>query len=147
MIRMNWMRKKPEENAEQGVRATLVVGVVVMCHVVAIAGSLVFIQGCASLPSGSGSVGPPPAPIMPPTQSPQQVASVKRPTIKTPTPLRPEPAVTPPMTGGETYTIQKGDSLSTIAKRYGVNSRELAEINQIKNPNKIKIGQKLEFTP
>jgi LysM repeat protein len=41
------------------------------------------------------------------------------------------------------YTIRKGDSLGSIAKRFGVKQSTLIEFNQIKSPNLIKIGQKL----
>ena len=41
------------------------------------------------------------------------------------------------------YTIRKGDSLGSIAKRFGVKQSTLIEFNQIKSPNLIRIGQKL----
>ena len=42
-----------------------------------------------------------------------------------------------------TYTIRKGDSLGSIANRFGVTQSALITFNQIKSPNLIKIGQKL----
>lgn len=45
----------------------------------------------------------------------------------------------------KTYTIKKGDNLSSIAKRYGTTVGSLASKNGIKNPNFIKIGQKLNI--
>lgn len=41
------------------------------------------------------------------------------------------------------YTVQKGDTLSAIAKRYGTTYQAIAELNGIENPNLIEIGQKL----
>lgn len=41
----------------------------------------------------------------------------------------------------ETYTVQKGDTLSEIAKAMGVSTSELASYNGIKDPNKINVGQ------
>lgn len=41
------------------------------------------------------------------------------------------------------YTVQKGDTLSKIAKKYGTTVKQLAAWNNIKNVNKIYIGQKL----
>ncbi len=52
-----------------------------------------------------------------------------------PIPDSPEPEIK------ETYRVQKGDTLSAIAVRYGVTVAQLAEYNNIKNPNLILIGQ------
>ncbi len=38
------------------------------------------------------------------------------------------------------YVVVKGDTLSGIAKRYNTTWQKLAEINNIKNPNKIQVG-------
>lgn len=40
-----------------------------------------------------------------------------------------------------TYKVKKGDTLSSIAKRYGVSVQELVNVNNIKNPNLIYVGQ------
>ena len=40
-----------------------------------------------------------------------------------------------------TYEIVGGDTLSRIAKRFGTSYQELARINGIENPHKIKVGQ------
>lgn len=42
-----------------------------------------------------------------------------------------------------TYIIRKGDSLGSIASRFGVNQLSLIEINKIGKPDLIKVGQKL----
>jgi LysM repeat protein len=43
----------------------------------------------------------------------------------------------------EYYTVKKGDTLSGIAKKYKTTVKQLAEWNNIKNVNKISVGQKL----
>ncbi|CAH9014980.1 LysM peptidoglycan-binding domain-containing protein [Candidatus Nitrosacidococcus sp. I8] len=43
------------------------------------------------------------------------------------------------------YTIQSGDTLSTIAKQFGMNSQELARLNDISDPRKIRVGQQLKL--
>jgi LysM repeat protein len=51
----------------------------------------------------------------------------------------------PPTTngaGGE-HVVQKGDTLSTIGKQYGVSAEAIARANNLANPNDIKVGQKL----
>ncbi len=41
------------------------------------------------------------------------------------------------------YTVVAGDTLSGIAKRYGVTVRDIVDANQIENPNLINVGQEL----
>lgn len=59
----------------------------------------------------------------------------------TPTP-QPAPAPQPTTT---TYTVQKGDTLSGIASRFGTTYQELARINGIADPNKIYPGEVLKI--
>jgi len=46
---------------------------------------------------------------------------------------------------GPSHVVQKGESLSTIAKHYGVSVRALAKANQIYNRDVIYAGQKLRL--
>ena len=56
--------------------------------------------------------------------------------------VAPSPEPTPQPEG--TYTVVKGDTLSDIAKRYGMKLSELTALNpQIGNPNFIRVGQKI----
>jgi LysM repeat protein len=64
------------------------------------------------------------------------------PPFQPPGPVEEAPAVVD-FEAGQTYSIQKGDTLSEVAARFGVKTRELAELNNIKNPNAIRVGQKL----
>lgn len=43
------------------------------------------------------------------------------------------------------YTVKKGDNLSKIAKSNKISLQELIKLNNIKDPNKIAIGQKLRL--
>lgn len=49
--------------------------------------------------------------------------------------------------GEETYTVEKGDTLSEIGQRHGVPWREIFEANrdQLNDPDKIHPGQKLRI--
>lgn len=47
--------------------------------------------------------------------------------------------------GHSIYTVRRGDTLSTIAKRFGKTINEIAELNGIKNVNYIYVGQKLRI--
>lgn len=45
----------------------------------------------------------------------------------------------------ETYTVQRGDTLSAIAKYYGVSVDDIAQANHLTNANKIAVGQVLKI--
>ena len=45
------------------------------------------------------------------------------------------------------YTVAPGDVLSGIGQRFGVSYMPIAQWNNIKNPDKILIGQKLTIYP
>ena len=51
------------------------------------------------------------------------------------------PAQAPATTA--TYVVQRGDSLATIARKYGINYLELASMNGIANPDVLFVGQVL----
>lgn len=45
------------------------------------------------------------------------------------------------------YIVQSGDTLGTIAKKFGWSVNELAVYNEIEDPNKIKAGQTIDIPP
>ncbi len=46
-------------------------------------------------------------------------------------------------TAPETYVVKRGDSLDRIARAKGVSVKEIAELNKIKDPSKLREGQSL----
>ncbi len=52
---------------------------------------------------------------------------------------------TPSNTENVEYTVQSGDTLSAIARRYGTTVQELVDINNIQNPDLIYPGEKLRI--
>ena len=52
---------------------------------------------------------------------------------------------TDPTPSGKTYTVQSGDTLSGIARKYGTTVAKLAELNNIKDVDKIYVGQILRL--
>jgi len=45
--------------------------------------------------------------------------------------------------GGGTYVVRRGDTLSRIASRHGVSTRQLAAMNKLRSQNSIRVGQRL----
>ena len=125
-----------------------VIVVVAILHVTVI-GTLVFVQGCGT--PQPMPVEPPPAPVLPPPAVPEaSVPPVRATPLALPGPASPAmpapapaPVVEPRGMASSEYTIQTGDSLSKIAAKHGLSTRELADLNGIKDPNKIRIGQKI----
>ena len=58
----------------------------------------------------------------------------------TPAQVKPQPPVS-----GKTYTVVKGDTLSEIAQKYGTTVDTLAQLNGIKDPNLIVVGQVIKL--
>lgn len=107
--------------------------VVIGVHCVAIT-ALFLVQGCKTTKKPTGtSVSQ--TPVMPPLSAPS-VAPAKVETIET-------PAIAGKAEGTIEYTVKSGDSLGLIAKRHNVSKNELAELNKLADPNKVRIGQKL----
>jgi lipoprotein NlpD len=59
-----------------------------------------------------------------------------------PTAIMREPEVRPQL-----YTVKRGETLAQIALDHGVDYRELAQWNNIENPNVIRVGQVLVISP
>jgi LysM repeat protein len=66
-------------------------------------------------------------------------------TPPTPVPGQPTPVPCTPGTGG-TYVVVRGDTLASIAARFGTTYPALAQLNGIANPNLIFAGQTLRVT-
>jgi LysM repeat protein len=57
----------------------------------------------------------------------------------------PKPSL-PSSTNTTTYTVKQGDTITKIVKKYKLSTKSLLELNHIKDPNSIKVGQVLKFT-
>lgn len=112
-------------------RTSVLISIVVGLHCAAI-GALFFIQGCGTTPKQQIE----PIQTMPPLKKPAELpeAMIKQEVFE---PVKPAgPVVTE-------YIVKSGDYVGKIAKRFGVSGRELARLNQLDDPNKLRIGQKL----
>lgn len=72
----------------------------------------------------------------PPAKTPAPPAKTPAPPAKTPKPARAD---------ATTYTVQSGDTLSGIAAEHGTTWQELARINKLSDPRRLKVGQVLEL--
>lgn len=136
----------------------LLISVVGGVHV-AVIGGVLLMQGCGTT---RGPVTLPDAPPMPPTMAAEDLVPPVRPvtTYKpatiddavsaalpaagspaAPAPVKPVPA----SDDARTYVVGKGDSLSVIAKRHGVSVTDLMVLNNISDPNRIRMGQSLKL--
>ena len=78
----------------------------------------------------------------------QQLSAMSRPGVMigeaTPSPgaaVAAEPAKSPPPQSGNTHTIAKGETLTSIAKMHKVTVDELQKFNHIENDRKLQVGQ------
>ncbi|MEI6970347.1 MAG: LysM peptidoglycan-binding domain-containing protein [bacterium] len=123
-------------------KTAVVGGMILGVHCVVI-GSVVLMGGCGRTASVAG-----PEQLPPSESTPRAVMPPEEPVL-TPPRVVPMPgdlaAVKPAAPAGDLqkYVIKRGDMLSSIAVRHGVSAKELAKINNITNPNKIKVGQTL----
>ncbi|GBD19236.1 MAG: LysM domain-containing protein [Thermomicrobium sp.] len=99
--------------------------------------------GCLSL----GRATPEATPTAVPTPTPLPVLPVVTPTP--PPPSLHVPTPTPALSGdgvsttGNTYVVQPGDTLYSIAVRFGISLEALIEANGIQDPNDLQAGQVL----
>ena len=56
-----------------------------------------------------------------------------------------KPAVSQPSSGGQVYTVRRGDTLSAIAFRYGSTVWAISQANGLANPSTIYPGQRLSI--
>jgi len=108
--------------------------------------------------SASTLAGPPSSQQPPtvPSPTPQLVVVPPTPTtsplpLPTPSPnpqteSGPNPTPIPTPTPHE-YIVQEGDTLTAIAQEFGVAASELAEFNEIADPDVINVGQRLRIPP
>jgi len=120
-------------------KKSVLIAAVVAVHITGVS-AFVLMQGCGTQ---RPAVEPPPAPVVPPQTAPGGIDPVvSSPVFHPPVAVETAP---PAMDweGTDVYVVGKGDSLSVIANRLGVKTRELADLNNIKDANKIVVGQKL----
>ena len=102
------------------------------------------LSGASGTPSATPSPTPTARPT--PTPSPSPTATPVPTPIPTPVPtvvVTPAPTAPPPAPPQQTYTVQQGDTLGSIAQQFGTTVAALQAANGIEDPNEIFVGQVL----
>jgi len=86
---------------------------------------------------------PAPAPVRSSSRPSRQPASVEPSTVTT-TSLSVTGAVVDVAGPRQVHTVKSGDTLTSIAKRFGVNVNDLADDNNIKKGQTLRLGQKIK---
>jgi len=128
-----------EEEPTTSFKTALVV--VVLLHLVA-AGGVYMFDSIKTHRSGAGEGDSAPAVSQKTAAVAQAPASVARPK---PSSAPVAPVVAEAKDSGNFYTVAKGDTLVSIAKKLHVGHDELLKLNQIDDPKKLRIGQKLRI--
>ncbi len=118
-------------------KTALLVSMVVGAHVVVISG-VMLTQGCGVSPRATLDPGMPGEPSMPPSVTHIQTDIIADPVV----PVQPAPVIDWPEETS-TYVVGKGESLSVIARERGLKVADIVALNSIKDPNKVRAGQKL----
>lgn len=61
--------------------------------------------------------------------------------------LAPKEAPKQAQAGPKTHVVQRGETLTMIAKKYNLDPKELIRLNNIKDPDTVKVGQRLKLSP
>jgi LysM repeat protein len=100
--------------------------------------------GPSTLAGSFAAVSPTPTASPLPTPTPT-VAPTASPTPRATPSARPRATPTPVAGSGKTYTVKAGDTLSSIAARFGTTVKILSKLNGISDPSLIKPGQVLKL--
>ncbi len=77
--------------------------------------------------------------------NPDMAPATDLPVVPPATELTPPPPTPTPEPPTFVYEVQAGDTLASIARRYGVEIAVLIELNRISDPNNLKVGQRLRI--
>ena len=81
------------------------------------------------------------------TPSPTPLVIIVPSPVSGTTPTRPTATITAATTGETIYTVKAGDTLSEISANFGVTIDAIVKTNDLKDRDKLQIGQKLKIPP
>jgi len=119
---------------ESKMKTSVVITTVITVHCLVV-GAIILNQGCKTTrKTETGS-------SLPETKLPPAEITKE---VPLPNPS-PKPTVVPEKVPSETteYVVQNGDSISVIAARYGLKSADIIALNNLTDPSKIRVGQRI----
>ena len=149
-----------EEMDEPNMKLSRALLIVLVLHVVAVAGIIAFNSiktherprvtsefkaAATASPAAQASVAPSAQPKIDTLKSAAHPPAASSPATKELRKAIPVKPAEPVAEAGKTYTVVKGDNPVSIAKKLNVSYDELLAINNIDDPHKLQIGQKLRI--
>ncbi len=145
-----------EQMAEPNMKLSRALLIVLVLHIVAVAGIVAFNTIKTrenAAPTAPEPVAPAAAtaeasapPIAAPRASlPNEIVRVATQPTSKPAVKNSAPEKSTVKDSGKTYTVARGDNPVTIARRLKVSESDLLELNQITDPRKLQINQKLRI--
>lgn len=149
-----------EQMAEPNMKLSRALLIVLLLHIVAVTGIVAFntikTREAATMSAGETITSPAEVNLTPAngvasaTTAPNEITKVATQTeTKTPEKVAEKPKPAAKTSGitdtGKIYVVVRGDNPVTIARHLHVNYDALLELNQIEDPRKLQIGQKLHI--
>jgi LysM repeat protein len=146
-----------EEMSEPNMKLSRALLIVLVLHVVAVAGIIAFNtiksrQGSRPVSASANPSSNQTAPTKPqaPSAASQETVAPATPVVKPVAkeerkaiPVKPTAESSPKAESKKTYVVAKGDNPASIARKFKISSDQLLSANKIEDPHKLKIGQKL----
>jgi peptidoglycan DL-endopeptidase LytF len=130
-----------EQKNSNRARVRLAVFFVLSVHVIALMALLM--QGCRKPSEPGAEPGTNAAPAFETTLTPAAETNVPGTNVTGMMPSEPAPITAAP--AAHEYTVAKGDSFYTVAKKFGVTIKAIEAANPGVEPTKLQIGQKLQI--
>jgi LysM repeat protein len=145
-----------EEMSEPNMKLSRALLIVLVLHVVAVAGIIAFnaiksrqavlppVATTKTVPQSSSQKSTAPSTVSSDSAKPREESS--KPAVKEERkaiPVKPVAEASPKVESKKTYVVAKGDTPVSIAKKYKITSAQLLAANKIEDAHKLKIGQKL----
>ena len=145
-----------EQMSEPNMKLSRALLIVLVLHIVAVAGIVAFntiktrenlapVTPEAIAPPVAQNSSVPPADVVSTPALPNETAKTTVPSASQPVAKAAAPQQSSVKDSGKIYTVVKGDNPVTIARHLKVSEADLLELNQITDPRKLQINQKLRI--